>query len=374
MGHIAAIIIFVLSIMMLVFASHFFLYYSLINFFKIVDPGINFALIVVLSILAVSFIVSSLLAHWRENILTRMFYLVSGVWLGATVNLVIALIIGWVVRAILIAVRVPVSSAVIGSLAIAAAVIYSIWGVYNVFHPQIKNINIKISNLPDNWRGKRAVHLSDLHLGHVFQKKFLEKVVLMVNKAEPDVVFMTGDLFDGMDGKRLDLHVGPLNQITARCGTFFVTGNHETYFGMARALGILSQTKIRVLSDEVVDVDGLRVVGVSYAENFSERDIVEVVRQKIGNAPKQPTVLLYHSPDQIDEIKALGMIDLQLAGHTHFGQIFPFNYITRLIFYGYDYGLHTDGDYSLYTTNGAGAWGPTMRTGSRPEIVVINFL
>lgn len=374
MAHILAVIIVVLSIIALVFASHFFLYFSLIHFFKIVDPGLNMALIIVLSILAISFLVSSLMAHWRENIATRMFYLMSGIWLGFTVNLVIALIIGWIIRAIFIFAHLPINSILIGCLAFVAAIIYSVWGVYNAFHPRIRNINIKIANLPDSWRNKKAVHVSDLHLGHVYRKNFLEKIVLMINSVEPEIVFVTGDLFDGMDGQRLDAHVEPLNQIASKQGTFFVTGNHETYFGTARALGIMAQTKIRVLSDEVVEVDGLRVVGVSYAENFSERDVAQVVRDKIGNAPKQPTVLLYHSPEQINEIKESGLVDLQLAGHTHFGQMFPFNYITRLIFCGYDYGLHTDGNYSLYTTNGVGAWGPSMRTGSRPEVVVINFL
>ena len=373
MSHIFLAIIFLLAVAASVFASHFLLYYSLIHFFRIVSPDVNNALVIVLSILAVSFVVASLLAHWRENAITRIFYFAAGLWLGLLVNLLIALFIAWSVWAATGSVfHHAIDSVWLGIIAVLAAFCFSIWGIFNAFNPKLRHISVKIKNLPEVWRGKRAIHISDIHLGHVYRQRFLKDVVRVINTVKPEVVFITGDLFDGMDGK-LEIHAEPLNDVYAPQGIFFITGNHETYFGVKRATDILSKTKVRILSDECADVSGLRVLGLSYPENFHERDVAGAVRDKLGGTERRPTVLLYHSPEQIDEIIKTGLVDLQLSGHTHRGQLFPFNYLTSLIFRGRDFGLHRSGDYTLYISSGVGAWGPSMRTNSSSEIVVINF-
>jgi predicted MPP superfamily phosphohydrolase len=126
------------------------------------------------------------------------------------------------------------------------------------------------------------------------------------------------------------------------------------------------------LADERVVVDGLQVIGISYPERGHALDFAGKMARMPGFNPALPSILLYHSPSQVAEAKAAG-INLQLSGHVHQGQIFPLQFITRLMFGRYYHGLHTEGDYTLYTTSGAGLWGPTMRTGNYPEIVVINL-
>ncbi len=372
MAHVFSFILLLAALVAVLFASHFFLYYSLVHFFKIVNPGINTALAVILILLAVSFIVSSLLAHWRENIITRTFYFASGIWLGLLINLLIALFFAWVIWGAVRLSHISLDPAIIAAVAVLFAIGYSIWGIYNAYNPVVTEIKVKIDNLPTYWQGKKVVQISDIHLGHIFDKKYLKQIVDQVNSLEPEAVFITGDLFDGMDG-RLDTHVEPIDNINASSGSYFVTGNHEIYYGIERATEILSKTKVKILSDEAVEVEGLRIVGLSYADRFASRDLTKIILNKIGNEPQMPTILLYHSPDQIDEIKSLGIVDLHLVGHTHAGQLFPFNYITKMIYMGYDYGLHQDGKYSLYTTSGVGSWGPTMRTGNKAEIVLITF-
>lgn len=371
MEHIVTIILLALAAISLLFASHFFVYWSLGHFFQIVNPGINAALAVVIIILAFSFVASSLLAHWRENVFTRMYYYASGVWLGLLANLLVTLISAWVIIALCDVFNIKINQGLLGTLAIIAAVVYTVWGVLNARHPRIKEITVTIDNLPEAWRGKTAVHISDIHLGHVHNSRFLGLVVDKINTQKPSIVFITGDLFDGMDGK-LDAHIEPLDRIQAEWGTYFINGNHETYFGVAKATALLAKTKVKILNDESVDVQGMKIVGLNYAERWENRDLARIIREKIQLRPEDPSILLYHSPDQIEEIKETG-INLFLAGHTHRGQMFPFNYITKLIFRGYDYGLHVDGAYSLYTTSGVGTWGPPMRTGNKPEIVVIKF-
>lgn len=167
-------------------------------------------------------------------------------------------------------------------------------------------------------------------------------------------------------------YVAPLDQIKAPRGSYFVTGNHETYLGIADTYHALSQTRVKVLKDEVVNVDGLQIVGIAFPERSETMAIGEVIKKISGFNSEEPSILLYHSPLEALQAKDAG-ISLMLSGHTHAGQVFPFNILTKIIFWGKDYGLYQDGDFSLYTTSGLGTWGPTMRTFSQPEIVIITL-
>ena len=236
---------------------------------------------------------------------------------------------------------------------------------------QVKRIKVEIKNLPEAWRGKTIVQISDVHLGNIYKSDFLAEVVKKTNALHPEAVMITGDLFDGMDGN-LDPLVAPLNDLKTEKGIYFVTGNHETYLGVKESLRVLAKTDVKVLSDEVVDLDGLKIIGISYPESFVGDD--EIVKLKLLQ-PKflgQPNILLYHAPVNILAAKDLG-VNLQLSGHTHLGQQFPFNFVTKIIYKGYDYGLHTLGDFSIYTTSGVGTWGIPMRLGTQSEIVAIEL-
>jgi hypothetical protein len=213
------------------------------------------------------------------------------------------------------------------------------------------------------------VHISDIHLGRVLRTGFLKRVVSQVNAQNPDMVMITGDLFDGADGKLEDL-AAPLNQIVAPKGIYFVTGNHETYLGVQRSFAALRATPVKILDDAVAVVEGLQIVGISYPERGQGWSFAQRMQNLEGYDPQAPSVLLFHSPSQIAAAKAAG-INLQLSGHVHQGQLFPFQFVTRLIFGKYHHGLHAEGDYTLYTSSGTGLWGPTMRTGNHPEIAVI---
>jgi predicted MPP superfamily phosphohydrolase len=233
------------------------------------------------------------------------------------------------------------------------------------------HVQVNIQNLPPEWRGKKVVQLTDVHLGHILGSAFLSQVVERINAEEPAAVFITGDLFDGADG-RLDELVRPLDGFHAPLGTYFVTGNHETYLGTERAYAALKTTRVRILRDERVDLNGLQVIGMSYPERGFSRDLGEAIRKLAGFDPQRPSILLYHAPAQTAQAKAAG-ISLQLAGHTHHGQIFPFQFVTWRVYGKYYRGLHVEGDYTIYTSSGVGTWGPPMRTGDRPEITVIHL-
>lgn len=247
----------------------------------------------------------------------------------------------------------------------------SLYGVWNASHPIITHINVTIPHLPENWKGKRIVQLSDIHLGYVYQPDFMGRVAAQVETLQPEMVVITGDLLDGMDGN-LEHSLDSLDDIHAPKGVLFITGNHETYYGLDKTFALLKRTRVRILQDEVVDMEGLKVIGLSYPERGEKKDMVGVLNSLGDSWKGSPNILLYHSPTYIEKFKEAG-INLQLSGHTHKGQIFPFNLITKLIYHGHDYGLYQSGDYTLYTTNGIGTWGPSMRIGNRPEIVAITL-
>jgi hypothetical protein len=329
------------------------------------------ALAVVLFLLPLSFIVSSILAHWRDTFLVRVVYFCSSLWLGVGLTLLTAFVLAWAVWGTARVLGQSPNPMWFGLAAVGLTLLYSGYGVWNAYHPRLVNCQVRIKNLPPAWRGKTLVQLSDVHLGQILRAKFLARAVDRINAQNPAMVLITGDLFDGADGNLEEL-VAPLNRLVAPQGIYFATGNHETYLGVERACAALRTTPVRILSDESVVVDGLQVVGISYPQRGHALHFAEKMAALPDFDPALPSILLYHSPSQIAAAKAAG-INLQLSGHVHQGQIFPLQFITRMLFGKYYHGLHEEGDYTLYTTSGAGVWGPTMRTGNHPEIVVLRL-
>lgn len=361
---------FIIAALGILFGSHYFIYYSMADFFKISDARVKAWMAFAFFLLAIGYIVSSIIAHRSENVFTRSLYFSSSLWLGILTNLTIFFAIAWAVVGLSKLAGLQANSRYLGIVFMSLAFIFSAYGVWNAYHPRIKDVTVRIKGLPQAWQGKTVVQISDVHLGHVFKEDFLRKIVSEVNSVKPEMVFITGDLFDGMDGN-LDLRVQPLNDIRAGKGVFFVTGNHETYFGVDRVYGILKNVEVEVLDDRLAEVDGLQIVGISYPDRGSSKDMVQAI-QGTGFDRAKPSILLFHSPSAVGAAKRAG-ISLQLSGHTHKGQMFPFGLVTKLVFKGADYGLVEADDFSLYTSNGVGAWGPTMRTGNTPEIVAIRL-
>ncbi len=365
------VVLFILIAALIIFCGHAGLYYSWVHFFSIDGSQARKVLGIVMAILSVSFIISTVLVHWKESFLTEKLYLLSSAWLGiawyfalATVGVWIILLIDKVLKG-----HFPVAGTAVVFLCIALA--YSVYGLWNAQNPRIKNITVAIKDLPSSWQGVTAVQLSDIHLGPIHRYGFMDKVIKLTNKAKPDIVFITGDLFDGA-GQKLNHLASPINDLQAQLGVYYITGNHETYVSLNKSLAAVRETKAKLLSDKVVDVNGMQILGVNYPQVGEKKDFATLA----GLIDRtKPSIVLYHEPKValVKLFKDAGA-NLMLSGHTHLGQMWPFNYITHKVYQGDDYGLHTDGNFSLYTSDGVGTWGPPMRTGNHPEIVVIKFV
>ncbi len=352
----------------IVIAAHAFLYFSWVRFFHITEPAQLRALGIILGLLAFSFMGASLLVFWKDNVISRIVYYISSIWLGVLLYLFLSAILIWIVMGIMALSGINFSINLAAAIIISIALLYSAYGLINAANPRIRQIEVSIKNLPPSWKGRTAVQISDVHLGTIWGRRFLERIVKKIADIKPDIVFITGDLFDG-EGDDLANEVEPLASLTPSLGTYFITGNHETYLGIGKAMKALSGLPVTVLNDSLVDIDGVQLLGIAYPLRDRHKDI-GIPLQSLDRS--KPNIVLFHSPVHIDLFKRAG-VNFQLASHTHQGQIWPLNYITNKVYGGYDRGLHVEDDYTIYTCVGTGTWGPPMRTGNHPEIVVIKF-
>ncbi len=241
---------------------------------------------------------------------------------------------------------------------------------------KIENVVARLRGLPSALRGFTIVQLTDIHVGPTIGKSFIEELVRRTNALEPDVVAITGDLVDGSVAELGPL-VAPLAELNARHGVFFVTGNHEYYSGVDEWVAYLGELGVRVLRNERVTIEHegaeLDIAGVDDWEaaafgNGHGRDLPKALA---GRPEGRKVVLLAHQPKQIDEASQHG-VDLQLSGHTHGGQIVPFNFLVKLQ-QPYVAGLHQHGETTLYVSKGTGYWGPPMRLGVPAEITRVEL-
>ena len=350
---------------------HYFLYFSTVRFFGIGTRGNRRLVAALFVLLPASFFASLFLARRFQNGFVRAFSIVSNLWIGVGLALLLFFALAWAAWGLARILNARPDRTVLGLAAVLCTCLYSAYGVWNAAHPRIENITVKLKNLPPAWTGKKLVQITDLHLGLILGPAFLDGVVRQVNAQSPAAVLITGDMFDGEDSG-LDKVIDPLNRIDPPLGTYFVTGNHEVYFGVARALEILGHTRVRALQDDMVVIDGLQIVGFSYPLSGFSKNVAAAMGRMTEFNRETPSILLYHTPTQIPAVKAAG-IDFQVSGHTHHGQLFPIQLFTRLIYGKYYSGLHVEGNFSIYTSSGTGTWGPSMRTGNHPEVTVFHL-
>ena len=212
--------------------------------------------------------------------------------------------------------------------------------------------------------------MSDLHLGNYRGPRFARRMVKMANRLNPDVVFIAGDLYDGTPGDLARL-AEPLSALKPPLGSFFVEGNHEEFSDSAKYLKAVAAAGVRVLVNELVVVDGLQILGVTYRDATHGEHFRKILRST-GFDRARPSILLEHAPDRI-AVSAEEGISLQLSGHTHHGQFWPWTLAAARMYGKYVYGLQRIGEMQIYTSCGAGTWGPPLRVGNRPEIVAIRF-
>ncbi len=352
------------------FLVHIALYATWTFFWGVQDSSRVAELRIALAILSVSFVAASLAAHHYFNPLVRAAYTVASVWLGFLSFFFLAACACWIVYGVPLLFGVHVEKHALAAVCFGFGLLAGVAAIVNAAWTRVVRVTVKLPNLPAAWRGRTAALVSDLHLGHVRNAGFLRRIVRKLSQLRPDVLFIPGDLYDGtaVDLARL---AKPWSEFSAPLGAYFITGNHEQFSSPTKYLDAVRQSGIRVLQNEKIVLDGLQIVGVDYHDSTNVERFRSILRQ-VNLDRNVASILLVHNPNRLPVAAEAG-ISLQLSGHTHRGQYFPFTAIVSRIYGKFAYGLNRFGDLAVYTSCGAGTWGPPMRLGSNPEIVLFQF-
>lgn len=325
-----------------------------------------------LFVLSLSFFIAFILTHYFSNYFTRAIYYLSSIWLWFASNLFFIFLFFILSVSILNIFNISFDIKLGWIIVILFAFLITWYWLYNANNLVTKNVDIKLKNIPELWTNKKVVLLSDVHIWAIIWKDFINKISKIINNQNPDLVFITWDLFDWTDW---DLeHIAPyINQINSKQWIYYINWNHEIYLWNDLCKNILKNTKVKILDDELINIDWVQILGLSFFDSRYWKQNIKDKLSRITNVDKtKPSILLYHAPMNIEEFKSF-WINLQLSWHTHKGQFFPFWYITKLLYGWKDYWLYKYWDYNLYTTSWVWTWWPPLRFWSDSEIVVLNF-
>ena len=299
--------------------------------------------------LTLSFIVALVLESTIGNRLTGLFFTFAMIWLG------VCFLLLWILLAQqILSLLLPMPRMVWATSVCVLASVLTLYALVNA-----RTVTVRREQIPR--LPLRIAQLSDIHMGSI-GPSMLAEIVEKTNALSPQVILITGDLFDNATpGTRavatgLEMFAAPV---------VFTSGNHEVYTGYDNVRQMLSATKIRWLRNETMEFNGIRIIGVDNSYG------TELLQSVLVRTPPSPmfTVLMNHQPRGFD-IAAQHKVDLMLSGHVHNGQIWPFNYVVGL-FYPYLKGLHDTAGAFLNVSTGTGIWGPPMRLGSHSEIVLL---
>ncbi|MBN2403504.1 MAG: metallophosphoesterase [Spirochaetes bacterium] len=309
---------------------------------------------------------------------------IGSFWLGLMIYLFLCILLIDILRASnhflhffpqIITINYEKSKLISAVLVLAFSIIIVIAGYVNACTPKVNKIEINITKPGININSLHIAMASDIHLGIIISNSRLERLVNSINGLNPDIILLAGDIVDEDIAPVIKNNLGELlTRLNSKYGTYAVTGNHEYIGGVKDAVDYLTAHKITMLRDKAVNIGNL-----FYVAGREDRSIGQFnggQRKSLDNIlagvdRNLPVVLMDHQPFALHEAANAG-VDLQLSGHTHHGQLWPFNFITSGI-YELSCGYARKGNTHFYVSSGFGTWGPPIRTSSRSEIVEITL-
>jgi len=344
------IIIFLTVFLAVYFGMHYYTLYRVLGFFS----GSQKIWIAAL-LLSATYPIAALMDRLLHSLASRITYYIASAWLGIVFLTMMTLLILEIANLITPIFKLPI----VGYGLIIFILAISTYAMINASQITVKEVSI------DNGKEMKVVQLSDVHIGTIRNSKFLNRIVDKTNELKPDIVFITGDLVDG-SGKLSQETFAPLNNISAP--VYYIMGNHEFYEGEDSVAHLLNKSHAKVLRNSMAVEKGVNIIGLDYSE---KTEYVAEQLSRINFSKSRPTIILNHVPIGYEEAKKSGA-KLQLSGHTHNGQLFPFTLFVKLRF-AKTTGLYKMGNFSFYISQGTGTWGPPMRLGSKSEITLLNL-
>lgn len=338
--------------------------------------GLQTGLVALIGVLAATMILQPIAERTIRSPAARPLGWIASVWMGSAFVLLVLLGLGdlglWISESLGILDVEATELArlrAVGTLGVAAlTVVYGMRKALIV--PRIKRVEVPLARWPAELDGFRIAQISDVHIGPLLGKGFAQAVTNRINGMQPDVIAVTGDLVDGSVDKLMH-EVAPFGNMKSRYGTYFVTGNHDHYSGANAWASAVTRLGMRTLRNERVMIEHnggrFELAGVDDHRGDWVTGSREDLDAALGERdPDIPVVLLAHDPTTFRAAPRYG-VDLQISGHTHGGQIFPFHVPVRLAT-TWLAGLYERGLSKLYVSRGTGFWGPPMRIGAPPEI------
>ncbi|MBU0712314.1 metallophosphoesterase [bacterium] len=378
------------TVQFLIFFSIFFSVYFMTNYYIYIrglqaftfSPLLKTIYIKLFIILALSYIAGRILERITVCRIADFLTWIGSYWLALMVYFLLMVILIDVIRVAdhflhflpaIIRVNPAQTNFILGMVSIGIVFIIVVAGRINAVNPRVREISIDLPKKVNDGNDITIAMASDIHLGAVVGQKQLRKMIRMIDDINPDLILFAGDVIDEDPGSLIKKDLGKcLEELQAPMGVYAITGNHEYIGGVTKAVEYLESHNITILRDSVLTLpNGITIIG---REDIDSRRFNGKQRKSITELikyidPNSPTILMDHQPSNLNDAID-NNIDLQLSGHTHHGQIWPFNYITSKIFrvsYGYEKIQNTH----VYVSCGFGTWGPPIRTTARPELVKI---
>lgn len=379
------LVIFLSIVLSLYALINFYIYTNAIEALLMFGPEWTIiAMNVVFIFIVFSFPVARILGKWLPGILADTLAFIGGMWFAAMLYFILALvsldlikmIVGVFpsVKQIMTENIVLLNGVAFGSILVGVTSLI-VYGYFNAISPRVKTLDISIDKSANGLNKLHLVFASDIHLGHVIGKVSLSRILKKINDLNPDLILFPGDLVDEELKPVMEKNLGELfNSLNPKYGVFAVTGNHEYIGGVEPAVNYLSKFGITFLRDQIVKINNSFYVAgredVS-AVSFHGRNRKPISELLNGTEKSLPVVLMDHQPIALSEAMENG-VDLQISGHTHHGQMWPLQAITKRVFL-LSWGYKKIKESHFYVSSGAGSWGPRVRIGNHPEIVSINL-
>ncbi|RPH93506.1 metallophosphoesterase [candidate division KSB1 bacterium] len=378
-------IIFLAIVLTIMGLIHWFLYARLVSALEITNPALLWPLRILAVFLAVSYFIAHMTERHGPEPLTHAIHWIASNWLGLMWAFLWITLILYLGKIFLIATGVwfKFDAATITAIGrwtaygtIAVAILLCGYGMKMAYGPaRIANVRVPIKHITPELRELKIAAASDFHSGVLVNRRLIERMAGQIMSLKPDLILLPGDLVDRSADNLMGM-ADAFHKLQAPFGVYGTTGNHDYYVGLKGALEFLRAAEIRMLMNETIELpNGLVIAGIEdrTAKQFKlPRPTPKALLNPV--AADKPTIFLNHTPDakEAEEAIAAG-VDLVLCGHSHAGQIWPFSILSGMA-HKYHWGLYRFGKGSVFTSCGIGFWGPPMRIGAPPEIVLIRLV
>ena len=338
----------------LLLGLNYFVYYEILFYY-----GISWKITLFSSsIIALLFSLSQLIERYKPNIVSKELYLISSIFLGFTFYLLF-----FVIALLIIEFFVVLPEPLISNIILALNGVLTLYSILNAKIIKEKVVKLSFKQLK---HPIKIIHISDVHIGSIYGENFLKKLVKQINNVGADLLVITGDL---ADGSRLitENSFKPFKKLDMP--SYFVSGNHDGYSDLYKVFNALNNANINILNDNLELIrDDVELIGLNFS--MQKNKFNEVLTKVSPNIDKL-SILLNHEPKDWD-ISRENNVNLQLCGHTHGGQLYPMNFIVKIMFPYFKGLFQKENDY-LYVSEGTGTWGPPLRLASSSEIIIFEL-